>query len=105
MAVEVESTSSVHQLKSLLSADFAGTSLALDLFYTYPPLSFLFGRHLDMRVMYGGKQLEDEACMADYDIQKCSTLQLLGRLRGGVIEPSMKILAASYKCDKMICRK
>lgn len=58
-----------------------------------------------MRVVYGGKQLEDEACMADYDVQACSTLQLLGRLRGGVIEPSMKILAASYKCDKMICRK
>lgn len=60
----------------------------------------------DMRIMYGGKQLEDECCMEEAGVLKASTLQLcLGRLRGGVIEPSMKILAASYKCDKMICRK
>lgn len=60
----------------------------------------------DMRIMYGGKQLEDECCMEEAGIQKASTLQLcLGRLRGGVIEPSMRVLAASFKCDKMICRK
>ena len=27
------------------------------------------------------------------------------RLRGGVIEPSLKVLAGKYNCDKMICRK
>ena len=27
------------------------------------------------------------------------------RLRGGVIEPSLRLLAQKYNCDKMICRK
>ncbi|KAE8573934.1 Putative Ubiquitin [Halyomorpha halys] len=34
-----------------------------------------------------------------------STLHLVLRLRGGVIEPTLKILAQKYNCDKMICRK
>lgn len=27
------------------------------------------------------------------------------RLRGGIIEPSLRQLAQKYNCDKMICRK
>jgi large subunit ribosomal protein L40e len=27
------------------------------------------------------------------------------RLRGGIIEPSLKVLASKYNCDKQICRK
>lgn len=27
------------------------------------------------------------------------------RLRGGVIEPSLQVLARKYNCDKVICRK
>lgn len=34
-----------------------------------------------------------------------STLHLVLRLRGGVIEPTLRILAQKYNCDKMICRK
>ncbi|KAL6836866.1 60S ribosomal protein L40 [Trichoderma sp. SZMC 28015] len=34
-----------------------------------------------------------------------STLHLVLRLRGGVIEPSLKVLASKFNCDKMICRK
>lgn len=34
-----------------------------------------------------------------------STLHLVLRLRGGVIEPSLKLLAEKYNCNKMICRK
>lgn len=59
-----------------------------------------------MRVMYGGKQLEDACSMEEAGIEKASTLQLcLGRLLGGVIEPSMRALASAFKCEKMICRK
>lgn len=36
---------------------------------------------------------------------KESTLHLVLRLRGGIIEPSLRQLAQKYNCDKMICRK
>ena len=48
---------------------------------------------------------EDGKVILTLRLRQESTLHLVLRLRGGIIEPSLKALASKYNCDKMICRK
>ncbi|KAF7069182.1 hypothetical protein CFC21_074845 [Triticum aestivum] len=59
------------------------------------------------RLIFGGKPLEDDRSLAEYDVHKDSTLHLLLHLPGGVwcIEDSLRDLAEDYNVNKKICCK
>ena len=57
------------------------------------------------RLVFAGKELEDSQIIGSYAIAGEATLEMLFKMAGGVIEPTLAALAKKYNCEKMICRK
>ena len=61
--------------------------------------------YYNQRMVFAGKELEDSQTIGDYNIAEDATVEVLFKLAGGVIEPTLAALAKKYNCEKMICRK
>jgi ubiquitin-large subunit ribosomal protein L40e len=64
-AIECEGSDSIYQVKNKVQKEMG-----------YPPNQ--------QRLVFAGKQLEDERCLADYNIQRNSKIHIVLRLRGGM---------------------
>ena len=57
------------------------------------------------RLVFAGKELDDSKTLESYNIKGDETLEMLFKIAGGVIEPTLAALAKKYNCEKMVCRK
>lgn len=57
------------------------------------------------RLVFAGKELDDSQTLESYNLKGDETLEMLFKIAGGVIEPTLAALAKKYNCDKMVCRK
>ena len=62
------------------------------------------GHEAEVRLVLEGKQLDPECELAMSGVCDGCTVHLLPRMVGGVIEPSLVVLAKKYNSEKKVCR-
>ena len=60
--------------------------------------------NMPARLVFEGKQLNAAASLGECGVDAGATVHLLPRVVGGVIEPSLVVLAKKYNQDKKVCR-
>ena len=58
----------------------------------------------ELRLVFQGKQLDEFASLAECGVEGGATVHMLPRMCGGVIEPSLVVLAKKYNQEKKVCR-
>lgn len=63
----------------------------------------------EQRLTYAGSLLYDGTRISDYGVRCGSTIDLALGVRGGIkhsrIEPTLRLLAEKFNCDRLVCRK
>ena len=61
--------------------------------------------YYNQRMVFAGKEMDDSEMIGAYGVSSDATIEVLFKMAGGVIEPTLAALAKKYNCEKMICRK
>ena len=61
--------------------------------------------YYNQRFVFAGKKLDDAEAISACGVSEAATIEVLFKMAGGVIEPTLAALAKKYNCDKMVCRK
>ena len=61
--------------------------------------------YYNQRFVFAGKELDDSEAISACGVSESATIEVLFKMAGGVIEPTLAALAKKYNCEKMVCRK
>jgi len=87
-----------------LTLQCSGASSAGDLCQAFCQKEGIQAAADEMRLVLAGKQLDPACSLAAQAVVDGCTVHMLPRMVGGVIEPSLIVLAKKYNSEKKVCR-